>query len=591
MKSQDHYITFYQTYGLEPSDVYLSDLADLLGCSIRHTKSIIKQMHEQKWIQWEPHPGRGKASTITLLKKPIDLEKQQVQHWIEKGQISKAVKWMENQGQLEEPFVNWLEQQFLWTPSTKHTEGLDVLCYPYYYPLHSLVPWESTTRQEGHILEHIYNCLVQYDDERESLAPELAHHWESTDNGRVWKIYLRKGLFFHNGERITSSVIKDHVEIWRTKQLASWKRQMIDSIEEISTPTSTFIEFKLTYPNHLFMHLFTGHKASIIPISTYLKEPEKFRYKPIGSGPYYIKEHDEGYLSLEAFQNYFGYRPLLDKVELYSIPNRPVSPRRQIHYKIVNEDTVNVHKKDWFRPQLGGVYLTVNHLKPGLHQHPEFPKYLSCLLDRQKLFNDHPHHDVWFPDSMFKEHAGPLRQRANIEEAKEWFKSNGFIGQTLTLTSTCLRHNAYFKPELKVLKETFEEIGVKLETNVVDIKDLTKEENLNKTDLIIAGFSLGDNQLVALLNAYTSNTSFICNTMPEEAKNHLHSMLNQVWKSPDTKIAYQGLRKVEEFLLNEYYMIILYQRKVHISVEADERLQGIEINLNNRLSYHKLWYK
>ncbi|RPF53447.1 ABC transporter substrate-binding protein [Aquisalibacillus elongatus] len=591
MKLKQHYFTFFQNYGAEPTEVYLDQLAKALQCSTRHTKSIIKQMQAENWIQWDPNPGRGNASTLTLLKKPTEIEEQQVQEWIKHGQISKALKWMEKQETLEESFVNWLENHFQWTPSTKHNEGLDVLSYPYYYPLHSLVPWESTTRHEGHIIEHIFNCLVKFDQETQTLAPELAHHWESKDNSRVWRIYLRKRLFFHNGKAITSSEIRDNVRIWKEKQLAAWKRQMIEQIQEINTPTSTLIEFKLEQPNPLFMQLFTGHKASIIPVSDYLEEPNKFRYHPIGSGPYLIKSHNQGHLILEAFQNYFGYRPLLDKVELYSIPKKPISPQRQIHYRIVNEDTLNVNKKDWFRPQLGGTFIAVNHQKSGIHQHPEFRKHLSYLLDRPKLFKHHPHHDVWFPDSMFDPQARPLRQHSNYEAAKKWFKDQGFIGKTLTLTSTCLKHDAYFKYELEVLKEVFEEVGINLETRVVDIFELSKEENLNQTDLVIAGFSLGDNPLVSLMNAYTSNTSFICNTIPDEARTHLNSLLDTVWKSSDTQSAYQNLREIEEFLLDEYFTIFLYQRKIHISVEADERLQGIEINLNNRLSYHKLWYK
>ncbi|MDQ0256321.1 MarR-like DNA-binding transcriptional regulator SgrR of sgrS sRNA [Evansella vedderi] len=591
MKLEEHYFTLYQSWGPGSKKVFISEVAQKLKCSDRHAKSIVKQMKEKNWIEWIPNPGRGKATSLTFLLKPNEIEEQQVQTWIHNGDIPQALKWMESQKELGASFVEWLEGQFNWTPSHQQEDGLDTLSYPYYQPIHTLVPCYISTRHEGHLVEHVYNRLITYSHYDKTFHPEIAHHWDSEDNGRIWRFYIRKGVLFHDGSPLTSKTVKENILFWKDHQRDGWKLDILNDIKKINIVSTTIIEIHLNSPNQMLLHLFTDHKAMMIPVHLYEKDKERFRKHPIGTGPYEITRHRNGHMVLKAFTHYFGYRPLLDKVELYSIPNSPLPPRRQVHYRIVGKHTTDIKHYDWFPPRLGGVYLVVNHQKEGLHKHPDFRKMLSHAIDRSKLFQNHPYHAVWFPDSFIDENAGILRQHANVQEAKAWFHANGLKGKTLTLTSTCLEHNAYFGFELGVFKEVFKEMGITLETNYVDINELHKKEHMEKTDIIIAGVGLGENPLVSMLNAITSETSYICNTMPPEAKVHLDSLITTVRQSPDTQTAYENLRNIENFLLDNYYVIFLYQRKIHINVEADERLQGIEINRYNRLNYHKLWYK
>jgi MarR-like DNA-binding transcriptional regulator SgrR of sgrS sRNA len=591
MKLKNHYFTLYSLWGTDSTNVFISDIARELCCSERHAKSVIKQMNEKNWIQWEPSAGRGKSSKLTLLVKPNEIEEQLVQTWIEDGDIIRVIKWLESQTQLESSFVKWLEGQLQWTPSDRSLDGIDVLSYPYYRPIHSLVPCQITTRHEGHLAEHIFNRLIYYDHSDNSFHAELAHNWESLENGRVWRFYLRKSVFFHDGSPLTSRTIVENIDFWRSEEVPSWKMEMINEINKMETPSSTIITFFLNKPNMLFLHLFTDHKSMIIPINQYGKDKENFKTHPIGSGPYKITNHEKGHLVLESFSRYFGYRPVLDKVVLYSIPNTYTAPPRQVHFRIIDKQSTKVNKFDWFRPEKGGIYLVINHNKEGIHTHPEFSNMFSLAINRNELFQDHPHHEVWFPDSFFVENSGGLRQVSDVEKAREWFRSNGYNGKTLTLTSTCLEHNTNFRYELEALTTYFKQFGIRIKTNIVNINELQKDEYLKNTDIIIAGVGLGENPLVSMLNTVTSKSSFISNTLPINAKVHLDALISTVKQSPNIPTAYKNLRNIESFLLDNHHVIFLYQRKVHINIDADEKLQGIEINQYNRLNYNKLWFK
>jgi MarR-like DNA-binding transcriptional regulator SgrR of sgrS sRNA len=49
MKKETHYLTFYEKWGPKEVDLYMADIADHLRCSVRHAKTIIKQLHKKGW--------------------------------------------------------------------------------------------------------------------------------------------------------------------------------------------------------------------------------------------------------------------------------------------------------------------------------------------------------------------------------------------------------------------------------------------------------------------------------------------------------------------------------------------------------------
>ncbi|MFU2104480.1 ABC transporter substrate-binding protein [Paenibacillus larvae] len=57
-------------------------------------------------------------------------------------------------------------------------------------------------------MQHLFNTLVRYNEKSRKLEPELAHHWESDGQQKIWTFYLRKGIYFHHGREMTAGDIK-----------------------------------------------------------------------------------------------------------------------------------------------------------------------------------------------------------------------------------------------------------------------------------------------------------------------------------------------------------------------------------------------
>ncbi|GAF11407.1 SgrR, sugar-phosphate stress, transcriptional activator of SgrS small RNA [Bacillus sp. JCM 19045] len=150
-------------------------------------------------------------------------------------------------------------------------------------------------------------------------------------------------------------------------------------IETITLDSSSMLTFRLTKPNHLFLHLFTDKKSSILPVSSYRKQEAEFDRFPIGTGPFKITEHQTNYLKLEAFDRYFGYRPQLDQVELYRLPSGQLPIHNGIHYRVKQADTTETIIHDFPQTDRGGTYMVVNRQKPGCTR---IKTFLRCSLMR-----------------------------------------------------------------------------------------------------------------------------------------------------------------------------------------------------------------
>lgn len=588
MKLREHYFTLYhQFYPI--ANVFIVYIASVLDCSERHAKSIIKRLAENNWVEWTPSLGRGRASKIRFLLSEEAFKETHIKNLIKNGEISRALEEIE-ETPLKQSFLQWLQNQFLWTPGYANDSGLDVLSYPYYFPVNTFNPLYALTRHEGHVISHLFNKLLRYSYNDNKFELELLHSYENIDSGRKWRFFIRKGVYFHDGSKLTVHTIKENIALWQESFSNKWKKTMLNQIEAISLDSNYIITFHLSGPNQLFLHLFTDNQASIIPIHLYKQDPDRFNQFPIGTGPYKVVNHKENYLRLEAFDHYFGYRPQIDQINLYKLPTNKQLPFKGVNYQVRQQDTNKTVLYDFPQTDRGGTFLVVNRNKPGLHTLKDFPQMLSKALDRHKLFTNHPHYQVWHPDGFFVRDGTPLRQTYEPAIARKWFVENGFIGHTLTLKSTCLRHNAHLGYELDILKETLTDFGLKINTEIVDYEELTSPEKLNESDLIIAGVALADDILSSLINTFSSKLNFIYTTIPDEVRSHVDHVVERILISDSTDTAYKRLRELESFLLNDYHIIYLYERISNVTIEADERLKGIEVNRYNRLKYDRLWY-
>ncbi len=185
----------------------------------------------------------------------------------------------------------------------------------------------SIGRVAGHLLPNIFSALVQF-DETLSVVPDLAESWDISDDGLNYSFKLREGLKFHNGDTLTS---KDFVYTFnRTKDetLASPHANKLANITAAEAPDD--LTFNLTFSAPFTPFLATtcsrGPGRALTPVPQRAVEEigdEEFLLKPVGCGPFRLlpetMDSQSGF-EMEAWDEWYGGRPLLDKIIVKFIP-------------------------------------------------------------------------------------------------------------------------------------------------------------------------------------------------------------------------------------------------------------------------------
>lgn len=322
-----HYLKLREFCGYaenEPVEVSLEQLAEVLCCTPRNVKLIVKQCQELGWIEWQPGRGRGNRSIIIFNMESENVIRSWAQTKIDKGQYSQAMELMRRydpSSPLQQQITESIYKQF-GIQSTPYKKGhIDLLRLPFYREMPLLDPINATLRTELHMMGQLFDTLVEWDCSNAVFIPRLAVHWEQNRDGTVWMFYLRKGVLFHNKKELTSADV--HHTLMRLSQLDSdcanlepnrlcceWK---VLHIRKIEATHRYALRIQLAAPSSLLLHYLAAPKASIISCQT----NENNERLPIGTGPFKLLRNDAEMVVLEAFAEYYRERAQLDKVEIW----------------------------------------------------------------------------------------------------------------------------------------------------------------------------------------------------------------------------------------------------------------------------------
>lgn len=173
----------------------------------------------------------------------------------------------------------------------------------------------------GVIYDNIYDQLTVIDAEG-VIHPGLAVNWESVEPTR-WRIKLREGVVWHNGDPFTANDVKYHFDRVFNPEDPGRPAGLLALYKDSEVVDDFTIDIITDSPYPLLMNDLAPRWQSI---STNKKQIEavgaaNYGQQPIGTGPFKFKSWDVGgSLILEANDAYWDGRPYLDEVEFRAIP-------------------------------------------------------------------------------------------------------------------------------------------------------------------------------------------------------------------------------------------------------------------------------
>lgn len=352
----------FEHYQGENSEVQLDEITDILFCTRRNARIVLNKLEEEGWIEWHPSPGRGKLSQLNFKRSRNDISETLAKRHLDEGKIEQALAVLGHDtvklSQVVEGYLG-LQQQ----------EGEQVIRLPYYRPLSMLNPIKPMRRSELHIARQVFSGLIRL-DENEAIQPDLAHSWESISNFH-WRFYIRPGVRFHNGDPLTIDCILESISVLQTTDLFS-------HISKVVSPANWVVDIYLDQPDTRLPLLLTEPCAKILPKQS--MRSDGFDKLPIGTGPYKVVQNDNKRLVLQANDNYFGFRPLLDRVEVWVIA--------KVHSSIVFPSLTKPKRgtiSEGVELDPGCTYLLLNR-KSGLPKDDRWATYFLNKLNSLNLF-------------------------------------------------------------------------------------------------------------------------------------------------------------------------------------------------------------
>ena len=366
--------TLFEHYNGIDCGVQLDEITDILFCTRRNARIVLNKLEEEGWIEWHPAPGRGKLSQLIFKRSRTDVSETLARRYLEEGKISQALNALDKDtAKLAQVVESYLGVQ--------RQEGQHVIRLPYYRPLSMLNPLKPMRRSEQHIVQQIFSGLTKLDGS-EQVGPDLAHSWE-VRTPTCWRFYLRPGVRFHNGDLLTTEMVIESLNALKNKKL-------FEHIQNISSPSDLVIDIHLTRPDHRLDLFLTESCAKILLPQTH--RSEQFDRFPIGCGPYKVVRNDDKRLTLQAFDGYFGFRPLIDCVEVWVIDDVNATTIFPSLSRPIKQSSIG-ESNDEVELDPGCTYLLLNR-KTGLAQSDEWANYFSNKLHSLELYRQLPQEKI-----------------------------------------------------------------------------------------------------------------------------------------------------------------------------------------------------
>lgn len=168
-----------------------------------------------------------------------------------------------------------------------------------------LDPRTATDANSSRICSLIYSGLFKKGRDS-GIVPDIVKNYEVRDD-RIFIFYLKQGILFHNGSELTSRDVKYTFDSLLEEDFISFKKASYEIIKEIAVIDDYTVSFELREVFSPFIDYLT---IGIIPSGIDAENKNILKTKPVGSGPFMLREFREGIsLKLERYDNYFDEKP------------------------------------------------------------------------------------------------------------------------------------------------------------------------------------------------------------------------------------------------------------------------------------------
>ncbi|SFE63121.1 DNA-binding transcriptional regulator SgrR of sgrS sRNA, contains a MarR-type HTH domain and a solute-binding domain [Paenibacillus catalpae] len=585
MLLDERYLTLYERFGGEsaPVEVTLEELSELLYCTPRNAKLILKKLQSEQLIDWLPGLGRGHRSRIVFHtdKEPYLLE--YATQTAVQGDYKRAFDLIAQYGDgtnAKAKFLEWLDNQFGYKKEEagEGEQCRDSLTFPILKAPLTIDPADLLYSFDSHLIRQIFDRLLRFDEKQGKIVPMLAHYWCSNFNSTEWTFYLRKGVRFHNGQELTSRDVQFTLErLWKGTA-NSWLLREVKSIETIGPRV---LRIKLNRVNRIFDRFMCSAAASILPFRFVGMEEEAFWKQPIGTGPFQLTKWMNGRIRLDANENYFEGRPYLDEVEVVIMPedcSQDMDFLAKVHHSL---DTMRMDQRatreEWQELEKlcqGCVLLNWNVAAEGPQQSEAFRQAVRQILHPGDMIAELGGERA-IPAFGFRPEASSphVPEPIKPEQIRSLLVESGYGGEIMRFAF----HPKYHEDGIWIMNR-LAEWGIHTEMLPYDC--------LMQVDFCISGLVFPEDE-VCEIEAYEHRDCVMQNFFDTEWKTWIISRIDAAVAADSTEERRALLKEIEETLRQEALIIFLQHRR--LSTYLHPSVRGVSLNPLGWIDFKDVW--
>ncbi len=191
----------------------------------------------------------------------------------------------------------------------------------------TLDPHSSTLGQSQAIARFMFRGLTRFaiKDGKVTTAevePDLAESWTLSPDGTTWTFKLRKGVQFHKGfGEMTAEDVKFSFERQLNKTPGTRYGVNLDVIKGIEILNPHTVQIQLKTFDAIFLLRMVGYQQGYIVSKKAAADHEKFKWNPVGTGPFYFDRHSpREKIVMKAFDKFYAGKPQIDEVHWFDVP-------------------------------------------------------------------------------------------------------------------------------------------------------------------------------------------------------------------------------------------------------------------------------
>lgn len=520
----------------------IADMADAIHLSAKQTRRHLLRWQEEGWLTYTSGLGRGNVSQLVWLRHVESELAEQLLKRMETESIeavTNQLEWDWSPAQAGR-FMRQLEKKFGYVQTSS-----DALIIPRRRNFLTTHPLEAADIHSAHLVQNVFNRLFTIDASGQ-VTGELAHHYEW--QGDTLVLFLRKGVRFHDGSLMTS---KDVTKSLRALFQSAAYRHTYRHVRRVSSNGPYQVDVTLDRRRNSFVPRLSMIHTSIAKDT-------------IGTGPFLLERHDAEKTVLAAFENYFGVRALLDRVEFLQVPDG-YDPT----YRISSRDS---GETGYISTPSGFTLVFLNAQPGGVFERDEARHYIHRLIAEIR------------PDVGLLDDRKIPNDRGFLGDASEAYEIPD--GPAVTFDRPIRIKQTDFTSTVSMwIADMLTRHGISYEWVPVSFKDTIHDTTyFDRVDLIVHGEIYERNISLGFEQFLTSDYS-----PPRELLRHIDGMTERVRRYDE--LPFEGWlplhQQIERELKEGSYFIPLYNEERTIPFPVE--LKDVCIDIFGYFDFAKLW--